>query len=977
MSRKAKIAWKVALSCVIALIVAYFLFAVLLTPRKQPAPSTQNQPVPEAGEVPDVAKTYLEGYYVPIIPVAFKVATDKEIPFSEGEAFEPCVSPDGSRIVLIQKTSTQNKIIVVALSGNGVTVPDLELDDYCNPAWNAQGTKIVFIGIKKSISEVYTYDLENKKLSQVTNDPSRKKTWPRFSPYPFDKHYRIAYTSEKDGRKDIWWVRESGKYDQPLTLPLQAVENYKKAPYWSEMIDVPSAFLTKGGDLPEWSPSGHILLYRQNGNTAGSLFYSYYTWWQEGAIPLPRSNNLLLWAPNQCSFLEYDLQGHKAFIIHRDTLQKKEILTNKTLTSPPCFFPNGTGLAYTFLKNGKSILALAPYDDPLGDVANLWMYAYTKSQKEKISTDHLIFLHTKYDQIYFLYDTELYDENNGYCRPYLVTSDAVLETFYAAFSALLHYAEQQELAQALSEFAAQALETAGNKKASKDVCNLFLIGLALVNPDGVKNIPPDIQQELNRINKAEGMQESLFKQKIDYSDFFIRGKYERDKDLQGYFRALKWFQAFKFDLKKAEDRKWVAEIVNVVNAPEVASSLDRINMPLKNIIGESRYFSPLTLKEWKDEAPLPVPAVQSPWIRTQESFKLLPALYTLDTFIFDELITHTDRSESVGTDDHPRVLPRGMDILAALGSDEAKSILLAEFKENQFENYEKQLDRLQEKIKGFPPNAWEQSIYQHWMDLFKILLNDPEKAPAFTKSKAWKRKQLNTALGSWVGLRYETIAYVEQAAAEAGEGGYETINVGKPRGYVEPNPLFFQKLNVGFGKIADQFDRIIKDSDLRTVVKERIEKYRDHLKKLEIIAQKELDNDVITDEEYGEILYIGRVIEHFILITNSLNSTQNSLAIPDPIRKVVDVQAAPFGNTRLYEALGFANEINVVVPYYGKRQIVKGPVYSYYEFRSTEQWTNEKWRYLKEYQLPSWIVPYYDGQSIPAHPGDLDAPLAK
>ncbi|RPI76518.1 MAG: DUF3160 domain-containing protein [Desulfobacteraceae bacterium] len=986
MNLKSTTIWKAITICIVFGFVLYFLIVILPSPRKPSAQKTapgnpQNQAASHSGGLPDLPKTYLKDHYTPVIAVKFKVKTYQEIPLQNAEALDPRVSPDGTRIVLTLKTDKQNKIALVDLTDNRVTVPNLEFDDCLHPSWNAAGDRIVFIGIKKSVSELYTYDLENGKLTQITKDPSRKKAWPRFSPYPFDQHYRIAYASEKNGRKDIWWVRESGEYDQPLTLPLQAVENYKKAPYWSEMVEAPSAFLTKGGDYPEWSPSGHILLYRQNGNTSASLFYSYYTWWQEGTLPLPKSNHLLVWAPNQCSFLEYDPHENKAFIVSRDALQKSEILTDKALTSPPYFFPDGQGLVYTFRKDGKSVLALAPHEEPLGDIVNLWMYAYTQSQKEKLLKNDLVFLHSEYDQIYNLYDTELYNESSGPGRPYLVTSDAVLETFYSAFSALLSYAERQELSHLLSEFAARAQEAAQTRKASTDVRLWFSVGLALIDPNAgtqpLKSDLPGIQNELNRIKQASQTHASLFNKKVNYTDFFIRGKYERDSDLQNYFRALKWFQAFRFNWEDSQDQKWIAEILAIINDPEVATYLEKINLLLKDMIGESRYFSPLTLKAWKNGEPLPAPVLQSPWLQMENAFKLLPAFYTLDAFIFDELITHTDRPESVGTALNPRVLPLGMDIMATLGSEEAKRILLDEFKEGRFENFENQLDRARDKIKGFPQSIWEQTLYLQWLDLFQVLLNDPEKAPAFTKTKAWKRKQLNTALGSWVGLRYETVAYVEQAMAEAGEGGYETINVGKPRGYVEPNPLFFRKLDGAFGKIAEKFEQIIRDPDLKAAVKERADKYRGHLQKLELIAQKELANETLTDEEYSEILYIGRVIEYFILITNSLNSNQNSLANPEPVRKVVDVQAAPDG-TRLYEALGFANEINVVVPYYGKRQIVKGPVYSYYEFRSTEQWTNEKWRQQKEYRLPVWIAPYYDGRSERwPHPGDLDAPPRK
>jgi hypothetical protein len=904
-----------------------------------------------------------------VVPVKFTVKSYREIPLPDGDALEPRVSPDGSRIVFIKRVDSQNTIFVAELSDNKTLPLELGLDDYLNPSWNADGTKIVFSGTKGGIYEIYTYDLKNKKLFQVTNSSARKKYWPRFSPYTFDDNYRIAYVSELKGRKDIWWVRESGEYDQPITLPDEYIEENKNTPYWKDTTF--SNFIKKGGDVPEWSPSGDILIYKIEGNKYSALAYSYYRWWQETSVSIPSSKGILSWAPNQSSFLEYDFFGKKSYVIPRDTLNKRDLLKNRVLTSSPSFFPNGKGLAFTYKKDGKSILAIEPYEDPLGDVVNLWMYPYSKSQRDKLTTNHLLLLNTRYEQIYSLYETESYSRDaTVHSKSYLVTSDAVLETFYATFSALLDHVEREEFVNALQEFVSKGLEVAREKKASQDVENLFLTGVLLLKPDAVKNIPPEIQDVIERIQSASGIGKPLFGKEIVYGDFFIRGKYEKSKDLQPYFHTLKWFQSFKFDLKDENDRKYVSEILKVASSPKVYSSIERINLLVKEIIGESRNYGPLTLKELQEKGVLPAVKPSLPWMeQLQNVFTLLPSIYTLDAFIFDELVTHTKRPETVGTPENPRLLPVGMDIMAAFGSREAKKILIEELKEGRFGNYEKRLDEVAERIKQFSQNVWDQTIYQNWLDTLNTLIKDlPDKSPEFTKTKAWKRKQLNTALGSWVNLRYETVGWVEQVAAESGEGGYERLNIGMPRGYVEPNPLFFRKLNEGFRRMSDKFRQVIKNPELKNAVAERIARYRTHLQALEVIAQKELDNEMPTDEEYGEILYIGRTIEHFILLMNSLNTQQDGgggLKNPDSIRKIVDVQMNPLNYTRLYEALGFVHEINVVVPYYGRKEIVKGPVYSYYEFVSRELLDSAKWRQLDKPKLPVWIEGYYDGEPPP------------
>lgn len=986
MNKKQKKNLFAVLVIVFSIIILFDLY-LYLSRKDEPEISpnvASDKPVQKTSYIKEIAeRPHAMLSFTPVISIKYKVNEYKEIHLDEGEAFDPMVSPDGSQILFIQKKGSKNILTIVDLLSNKILPLDLGLDNYSNPSWNPEDAKIVFAGVKKSAYEIYTYDIQNKKLFQVTNNSSRKKYWPRFSLYKFsryrgDSHYRIVYVSEDKGRKDIWWIRENGEDERPLTVPSHSINEYKNPEQWKGYeVGPPEKISIRGGDFPEWSPSGDVIIYRTERDKYSALYYDSYKWWEDVPISLPTVEGILLWSPNQGNFLAYNPAKNDAYLYSKDNLEKERILKNKILTSSPSFFPDGKGFAYTYKKEGKSILAIEPFDDPLGDVVNIWMYPYKKSQKEKLARNHLLFLYAGYDKIYSIYESEFYHcggptDVDAHARPYLVTSDAVLETFYATFAALLSYVERVEFANALKEFAAKGLEAAREKKSSGEVGKFFLVGLTLLQPDMAKDASIEVKQEIERIQKASGSEKSFFGQKIRYDDFLIRGKYERDKDLQRYFQALKWFQTFKFDLKKEEDRKWVAEILDVVNTPEVYKSIERINLILKDIIGESRYYGPLSLKAVSKDSHLPEIRSALPWIQVQDSFRLFPSIYTLDAFIFDELITHLDKAETVGTGENPRLLPVGMDIMAVFGSNEAKRILIDELKEGRFENYLKRLDEVTKKVRQLSDKMWEQNLYQAWLNMLNTLIvNPPSNAPDFSRSKAWQRKELNTALSSWVNLRYETVAYVEQVGAECGEMGYEQINIGSPRGYVEPNPLFFKKLNDGFGQIADRFKDIIKDNDLRKAVLERIENYRKHIKILETIAQKELDNVPLTDNEYLEILYIGRTIEHFILIMNSMGSKDDALSNPDSIIKIVDVQNSPFGEI-LYEAIGQVNEINVIVPYFGRRQIVKGPVYSYYEFRSSEVWNNEKWRQkYQTYEPPIWIREYYDGKALRLLPNSL------
>jgi hypothetical protein len=108
------------------------------------------------------------------------------------------------------------------------------------------------------------------------------------------------------------------------------------------------------------------------------------------------------------------------------------------------------------------------------------------------------------------------------------------------------------------------------------------------------------------------------------------------------------------------------------------------------------------------------------------------------------------------------------------------------------------------------------------------------------------------------------------------------------------------------------------------------------------VAEKELQNQPLSDAEYDEILHVGAVAEHDFLVYNSLASTDLALSTPEPMMKIADIAGG--GETPYLEAaVGRPLEWDQVVPYFGRREIVKGSVYSYYEFPSPTPLTDLDW----------------------------------
>ena len=129
---------------------------------------------------------------------------------------------------------------------------------------------------------------------------------------------------------------------------------------------------------------------------------------------------------------------------------------------------------------------------------------------------------------------------------------------------------------------------------------------------------------------------------------------------------------------------------------------------------------------------------------------------------------------------------------------------------------------------------------------------------------------------------------------------------------------------------------------------------------LKTISEKELQNQALTDEEYELIRSFGGQLEHFWMETlRDQEGGRSALLNNNPAMLVADVATAP-PDLVLEEGNGYIHSIYAVVPVDGKLRIVKGGVYSHYEFTwpASDRLTDEKWRGMLENKqappAPEW-----------------------
>jgi hypothetical protein len=295
-----------------------------------------------------------------------------------------------------------------------------------------------------------------------------------------------------------------------------------------------------------------------------------------------------------------------------------------------------------------------------------------------------------------------------------------------------------------------------------------------------------------------------------------------------------------------------------------------------------------------------------------------------------------------------RGFPRGLDVMAVLGSERALEIL-----ENggdaAYENYAEQLENLRAKFISFDENDWNINLYWSWLYTLKGLIEEPgEGYPTFMRTQAWLDKQLNTALASWTELRHDTILYAKQSYAPG-----LTAFPPQPPGYVEPVPEFYARV-LALTKMTE--GGLTNLCVLDQTSRERLQHLENILSRLIDISRKELENVELTEDDYAFIRDFG---ERLAPTVEGLESASRATTI------VADVHTDINTGKVLEEGVGYVNLIVVAyrVPD-GRIVLGAGPTLSYYEFKHSmdDRLTDEGWVELLNSNPParsSWIESFF------------------
>jgi len=133
-------------------------------------------------------------------------------------------SPDGKKIIFAAKSGANDVLYTVDVrKGKIVERLRFDLDALFSPAWSPNGTDIAFVGIKNTQTDLYSFNLETRKLTQLTDDPFSDLE-PSWSP----DGREIVFTSDRgkylDGAEGVDLPRHNYRQTDIYILDVQTRE---------------------------------------------------------------------------------------------------------------------------------------------------------------------------------------------------------------------------------------------------------------------------------------------------------------------------------------------------------------------------------------------------------------------------------------------------------------------------------------------------------------------------------------------------------------------------------------------------------------------------------------------------------------------------------------------------------------------------------------------------------------------------------
>ena len=526
--------------------------------------------------------------------------------------------------------------------------------------------------------------------------------------------------------------------------------------------------------------------------------------------------------------------------------------------------------------------------------------------------------------------------------------------------------------------------------------------------------------------------------RYDFTQFTLRGHYLGVPRLEQYFRTMMWYGNFPIFVHRIDDNyTWIEShideetlvymrdilkqnstqyyewnrLYNVTSA--LVGESDSINLlnletALHTVFGDQAEYLNLTatpegLTELRNELAKPIYAQKilgqalctlidpAALPRYPIVFQFMGQRYVPDSYMFQMLCWDKIGKDQFGV---KRILPKGLDVFAVLGSERAYQLLIPDY---AYENYTENLAALKSTFSNLTENEWRQSSYTSWVHSLQSLVNVEEYSdnyPDFMRNLAWQDEKLNTALGSWAQLRHDTLLYAKETYIPA----YAICSY--PEAFVEPYPTFYSRMQELIERTITAINMlpskkiapipISEDWSMfpSTIILDTLATIKDVTQKLETISNKELAQQPLSMEEIDFLKRIAYSVNGcggsnptgwYTDTINNIASAANYTDLLD-VPLIADVATFPPGDWEyppqiLHVGVGNINALVVLYPMNnGTLAAAVGPVFSYYEFPliGTKRLNDDEWKTMLTWSnrtayLPTWVQDVY-GLSAPFVP---------
>ncbi len=560
-----------------------------------------------------------------------------------------------------------------------------------------------------------------------------------------------------------------------------------------------------------------------------------------------------------------------------------------------------------------------------------------------------------------------------------VTLDSLLYAVRALDDYSMQFLERQTLDEDLRNLLASLTSTLegiyeGSQGVVKEAASkdLGFMGVAARLMGSEADVPSGVAEavdkELSLIKAHQGRAISpLFGFEGDYSIYAPSGHYLGSEETEAYFQAMTWLSEVTFPPRPGASQSEVLRgrnstreamlLVAALQAGDISGekamkTWDRIYQPssfltgVTNVLNVYTYgkvaleeFGPdLQLSRLGDDsqidafidavlarAALSSSGESGP--RPNDAFTLFAPQSDIRSKIFQKLVEPAVPE---------RTMPRGLDIMAAYGSDRAFEILDTLYKETEYESYADNV-RILRGDASLDPSETHGSAYSNTMDALRVMLKAPADGyPLFMKDTAWQDRDIYSCLAAWSQLEKRALLWEEY---DSPAPGLPSAPATVQKGYVEPRPE-------ALALLAAQVDILKRGLSERGLATPEIGDRAELLYKLLVdfkdMAEKELNGQALSGDDYAEIAGYGNALEY---ITTFPVHGQDQRSQSASIACITDLYTDPVTQEALQAGLGKPSVYYVVAPVEGKPTLTIGAGFSYYELLGPvdKKFTDSSW----------------------------------